>query len=459
MAMDLLTRIARQVLSEKDFLIDFSPNELAELNHLHSDNPKNVRDLRNKDWISIDNDDSLDLDQLTYVEGDTFYVAVADVAHLLHKNSLLDLHAAHNTTSLYTPTQIFPMLPPKLSNDLTSLNPGVDRYAVVTEMEVDKEGVFRLREVYSALVHNQAKLTYNKVTEWLENGSAADQIQLQDEIAQKIKGYRIKQGALQFETIDFVPMMQGKMAVGLINEVQNRAQELIENFMIAANVCMTKYFISKNWPLFKRVVRVPKRWDRLCELALNYGYTLPGEPDGKALQDFLAGQKVSNPEHFPDLSLSVIKLVGRGEYIFVRPGEKSPGHFDLALDEYSHTTAPNRRYPDLIMQRIFKGIPYTDSELSSFAAHCTQKEDDAAKADRRILKSSYAMVLSNQIGQQFGAIVTGVNEHGTWVRIDNPPVEGKLIEGYLGLDVGDRLTAKLVLADVKHGFIDFKRVT
>lgn len=457
--MDLLTRIARQVLTEKDFLIDFTPRELAELDHIHPDNPKNVRDLRDKDWISIDNDDSLDLDQLTYAEGNIFYVAVADVARLVPKDSLIDLHAAHNTTSLYTPTQIFPMLPTKLSNDLTSLNPGVDRYAVVVEMEVNQEGMFHLREVYPALVHNQAKLTYNKVTEWLENGSAADQIQLQDEIAQKIKAYRIREGALQFETIDLVPKMQGNVAVGLVNEVQNRAQELIENFMIGANVCMSNYFISKKWPLFKRVVRTPKRWDRLCALALNYGYTLPEEPDGKALQNFLAGQKRSNPDHFPDLSLAVIKLVGRGEYIFVKPGEKSPGHFDLALDAYAHTTAPNRRYPDLIMQRIFKGIPYTDTELTSFAAHCTQKEEDAAKADRRILKSSYAMVLSNQIGQSFGAMVTGVNEHGTWVRIDNPPVEGKLIEGYLGIDVGDRLTVKLVSTDVKRGFIDFKRVT
>lgn len=443
--MDLLTRIARQALMERDFLIDFTANEMAELSHLHPNPPKEARDMRHLDWVSIDNDDTLDFDQVSYAEGKIVYVAVADVSHLLEKGSLLDLHAAHNTTSLYTPTEVFPMLPLQLSNGLTSLNPGEDRYAIVTEMEVEPDGVFRLRDVYPALVHNQAKCTYNKVTEWLENGSAADQIQLQDRHAQNIKAWRRKQGALEFESIDEPP--------------QNRGEELIEYLMIASNSCMTQYFIKNGWPIFKRIVRTPKRWDRLQALAMEYGFTLSDEPDVKSLQSFLDGQRASNPENFADLSLAVIKLVGRGEYVFVRHGEKSPGHFDLALQEYAHTTAPNRRYPDLIMQRILKGIRYTDDELAAFAAHCTVKEEDAAKAQRRIQKSYYAMELAGQIGKQFDAIVTGVNEHGTWVRIKEVvPAEGKLIDGYMGVDVGDRVKVKLVSTDVKRGFIDFMRV-
>ena len=457
--MDLLSSIAREALLKKGFLIDFQPDELDESQGLEAPVEKDLKDLRDLYWISIDNDDSLDLDQLTYAEGNRVYVAVADVDRLVKKGSLLDLHAAHNTTSIYTPTAVFPMLPILLSNNLTSLNPGEDRVAVVTEMEIDDQGRFHLKDVYRALVNNHEKLAYHQVDEWMKRGEIHYQIDIQDRLAQKIKAYRIRQGALQFKTVELVPIMRGNEAVHLEETEQNRAQELIENLMIGANSCMTHYFAQKKIPIFKRIVRVPKRWDRIQELAFEYGFNLPDSPDVKALQNFLAGQRGANPSHFPDLSLAVIKLVGRGEYVLAKPGSESPGHFDLALQEYAHTTAPNRRYPDLIMQRLLKGVTYTDEELTSLATHCTLKEDDAARAERRVMKSAYAMVLSKQIGQIFSALVTGVNENGIWVRVDNPAVEGKLVEGGKELDVGDRLQVKLLKTDVKKGFIDFKKVS
>lgn len=456
--MDLLGQIARQILQEKGFLVDFSPDELAEAGALKPQY-KEARDLTQLHWISIDNVDSKDLDQITYAEGNRIYVAVADVDAYIQKGGLLDLHAAHNTTSIYTPSQVFPMLPSLYSNNLTSLNPGVDRHALVTEMEVDAEGGFHLREVYPALVHNREKLNYPQVSEWIKKGVKHPQVDLQHQLAQKIKARRLQEGALQFRTIELVPVMRGSYPVELEQEVPTVAHELIEYLMISANSCLTAFFKAQQLPLFKRVVKTPKRWDRIQELALEYGYTLPDKPDVKELQRFLIGQRQSNPKEFPDLSLAVIKLIGRGEYILVQPEEKNaPGHFDLALQEYAHTTAPNRRYPDLIMQRLFKGVAYTRKELSDLVAHCSLKEDEAARAERRVMKSAYAMVLSRHIGESFGALVTGVNENGTWVRLDKPLIEGKLVEGYSGLDVGDRVKVKLLKTDVKKGYIDFKKL-
>lgn len=479
-----LTQVAQNAMLDKGFFIDFPSSVHKEVSVMQStiinQQFSNQKDLRDLKFFSIDNDDSKDLDQLTYAEdlgNGTYkiYIAVADVDCLVKKGSATDNYAGHNTTSVYTPTKVFPMLPPELSTDITSLNENVDRHSIVTEAIVDKDGGFTLSDIYPALVHNYAQLAYNAVAAFLEQDTIlqhpvasqpefAKQIQLQDAIAQKIKEFRERQGALSFSTIELKPIVIDDVVVSLTDTVQNRANLLIENFMIAANVCVTKYLMGKNLPTLKRIVRTPKRWDRIVELAKGLQFVLPEEPNAIALRKFLQQQQKLDPIHFPDLSLAMIKLIGRGEYIVAMPGMPSPGHFDLALQDYAHTTAPNRRFPDLIMQRLLKSSflnipqPYTASELDSIAVQCTTKEDDAGKVDRRVRKSAAAMVLSTQIGSIFKGIITGSGEKGTWVRLIDPPVEGKLARGYQGLDVGDQVTVKLISVDIAQGFIDFMKV-
>lgn len=434
-----------------------------------------MQDKRDLLWVSIDNFDSRDLDQLTYADTlesgkSRIYIAVADVDALVKNNSALDLTARHNTTSVYTPGKIFAMLPPKLSNDLTSLNPDTDRAAIVIEMEVDEKGKFTLHSLYPAIVRNQAKLVYETVADWLESGKRLEniseeihqQLLLQDTIAQRIRSYREAQGALGFETIELQAVLIAKIAVYLEPRKVNRAHRLIENYMIAANVGTTRFLKKSNLPVLQRVVRKPKRWRRIVILAKNLGEKLPSKPDVRALRDFLVRQQQKRPEHFHDLSLSIIKLIGKGEYIVGIPGRKPVGHFDLALHDYAHTTAPNRRYPDLIMQRLLKShlfnepLPYKRRDLAKLALHCTEKEDDAAKVERRMIKCAAAMVMKNQIGQRFRAIVTGSGPKGIWVRLYDPPIEGKVIEGCGKLDVGDKIEVELLRVDIRKGFIDFR---
>lgn len=439
-----------------------------------------VRDMRDRFFVSIDNDDSLDLDQLTFAEKpvngkNKIYIAIADVDGLVKINSAIDHQAAHNTTSVYTPAKIFPMLPPKLSTDLTSLNENSDRSAIVVEVDVDQTGTYNPVDIYPAWVKNKAKLAYNGVAARLEQNTPLpekyekqaaliEQLTLQDEIAQRIKKYRFIQGALTFETIELQPIIVNGVPVKLEEKKANRADELIENFMIVANVAVTRYLSGKGMPTIRRIVKTPKRWDRIVELAAELGEKLPDEPDGKALQEFLIKQKKDAPEKFADLSLAIIKLVGRGEYVVGIPGKKTEGHFDLAIRNYSHTTAPNRRFPDLIMQRLLKCCflnqkpPYSEIELNAIASHCTEKEDDATKVERRMIKSAAAMLLIDQIGRAFPAIVTGAGEKGTWVRLMTPPIEGKVTENFLGLDVGQRVMVKLTYVDIIKGFIDFERI-
>jgi len=483
--MEILKNIAHRVMLERGLEPDFSAAALAELGQLEvstvpNNNPAGIRDLRNLLWASIDNDDSLDLDQLTVGEdlpGDQerILVAIADVDSLVKENSAIDQHASHNTTSVYTAAEIFPMLPEKLSTDLTSLNFNEDRLAFVVEMIFALDGSLVSSDVYQALVRNHAKLVYNSVAAWLEGtGSAPDaltavkgldtNIRLQDRIAQQIKNYRQTRGALSLETIESKPVFDGDQIQALIIEEPNRAKEIIENFMIAANGVTARFLSAHNFPSIRRVVRTPKRWDRIVVIAADHGTKLPADPDSKALEEFLIKQKAADPLRFPDLSLTIIKLLGAGEYIAEAPDGNLEGHFGLAVKDYSHSTAPNRRFPDLLTQRLLKAalqtkpVPYTEEELNTLAVHCTEAEDAANKVERQVGKSAAALLLESHIGQQFDSIVTGAADKGTWVRLLTFPVEGRLERGFQGVDVGDRVRVRLDSVDVQQGFIDFSKV-
>jgi VacB/RNase II family 3'-5' exoribonuclease len=468
---------------ERGLLPDFPLQALAELDRI--DGPatraeKSTRDLRNRIWCSLDNDSSRDLDQLTVAEAmpegaAKVLVAIADVDALVKKQSALDDHARHNTTSVYTAAEIFPMLPEKLSTDLTSLNQESDRLAIVVEMVIAGDGTLQGSDLYGATVRNHAKLAYNNVASWLEgNGPMPpgigtvegldENLRLQDRVAQKLKAFRHVHGALNLETIEARPVFDGDELKDFEAERRNQAKEIIEDFMIAANGVTARYLASKRFPSLRRVVRTPKRWDRIIALASERGFKLPEAPDSKALEQFLTVAKAADPLRFPDLSLSVIKLMGSGEYVVELPGENATGHFGLAVRDYTHSTAPNRRYPDLITQRLLKAamvggpLPYEDDELEALAKHCTEGEDAAKKVERQVGKSAAAMVLESRIGERFDAIVTGASDKGTWVRLLHPPIEGRLESGFEGMDVGHRLRVQLIRTDVERGYIDFKRV-
>jgi len=478
-------RIAHRVMLQRGLLPDFSAAALAELDRLASsaktdDGPQGVRDLRSLLWASIDNDDSRDLDQLSVAEampGNKIkvLVAIADVDSSITKGMALDEHARHNTTSIYTAAEIFPMLPEKVSTDITSLNLNEDRLSIVVEMLIDPDGTVEASSLYRTWVHNQAKLAYNSVAAWLEKTGPipeailavkglAENLQLQDQAAQRLKNFRHVHGALSLETIEARPVFDGDQISALEIDEKNRAKEIIEDFMIAANGVTARYLSANKFPSIRRVVRVPKRWDRIVAIAADHKFSLPVEPDSKALEQFLVAQKAADPLRFPDLSLAVIKLLGSGEYVAEPPDGNVPGHFGLAVKDYAHSTAPNRRYPDLLTQRLLKAAlagqpaPYAIQDLNLLAAHCTQAEDSANKVERQVGKSAAALLLEHRIGEQFDAFVTGASDKGTWVRLLSLPVEGKLVVGFAGVDVGDRLCVQLIGTNVEAGFIDFKRV-
>ena len=480
---DDLEQIARRAMQKYGFLTDFSADALKELETVQqvdreAESPK--IDLRHLLWASIDNDDSLDLDQLTVAEvlTDTqvkVLVAVADVAALVKKNSAIDAHARQNTTSVYTAGRIFPMLPEKLSTDLTSLNYHEDRPAMIIEMVIGDGGVIQSSNIYRARVCNQAKLAYNSVAAWLDEKGPmpeavaavpglADNLRLQDQVAQQLKTLRHEHGALDLQTLEARPVFVGDKIKDLQVDERNRAKEIIEDFMIAANGVTARFLHGKKVASLRRMVRSPKRWKRIVEIAAQHNFKLSARPDSKSLEGFLAAQKTAAPLRFPDLSLAVIKLLGPGEYIVEAPGEASPGHFGLAAKDYTHSTAPNRRFPDLITQRILKAalegspLSYSLDELTELARHCTQKENDANKVERLVTKSAAALLLSSRIGDRFDAICTGAADKGTWVRIFQPPIEGRLLYGVEGVDVGDRLKVQLIRTDVEKGYIDFKKV-
>jgi len=470
-------------MMERGFFPDFSSQAISELDGIGgpaTQTEESTRDLRNLLWCSIDNDDSRDLDQLTVAEampngGAKILVAIADVDAVVKKQSVLDDHARQNTTSVYTVAETFPMLPEKLSTDITSLNFESDRLAIIIEMVLAGDGSLQSSDIYGAIVRNRAKLAYNSVAAWLGGNGPMPQgidtikgldenLRLQDRVAQKLKALRHLRGALDIETIEARPVFDGDEIKDLEAEKKNRAKEIIEDFMIAANGVTARYLASKKFTSLRRIVRIPKRWDRIIELAAERGSTLPREPDSKALEHFLVSAKAADPLRFPDLSLSVIKLLGPGEYVVEFPDEAAPGHFGLAVKDYTHSTAPNRRFPDMITQRILKAalsgspMPYSQDELVELAKHCTQKGDDANKVERLVAKSAAAMLLSSRIGERFDAIVTGASAKGTWVRLLHPPIEGKLESGFEGMDVGRGIRVQLVRTNVELGYIDFKRV-
>ena len=479
----ILQKIAHRVMIQRGLVPDFPGPALAELEAIRgpaTQNGRPARDLRALAWCSIDNDSSRDLDQLTVAESlpggaVKIMVAVADVDAVVKRESALDGHARQNTTSVYTAAIIFPMLPEKLSTDLTSLNFQADRLAVVIEMVLAVDGSLQSSDTYIAAVRNKAKLAYNSVAAWLDGKGPMpkaigavpgleENLRLQDRVAQKLKTRRHEHGALELETIQARTVFVGDEIKDLEVDQQNRAKDLIADFMIAANGVTARFLASKMSPSLRRVVRTPKRWNRIVELAAERGTALPEQPDSKALATFLETARTSDPVRFPDLSLSVIKLLGPGEYVVQLPGNITSGHFGLAVRDYTHSTAPNRRYPDIITQRLLKAalfgtpLPYGDDELEGLARHCTEQEDAAKKVERQVAKSAAAMLLESRIGEQFDGFVTGASEKGTWVRILQPPIEGRLDSGFEGVDVGDKIRVQLIRTDVEHGFIDFNRV-
>lgn len=467
---------------ENGFEPDFPPQAEQQLLQLAAHPPKvapdgTVRDLRNLLWSSIDNDTSRDLDQLEVAErlpsGEVkVFVAIADVDTFVPKSSAIDQYAAKETTTVYTGVRNFSMLPEQLSTDTTSLLEGADKLSLVVEFVVGKAGGVNSSEVYRAVVRNKAQLTYDAVGAWLEGKGAApdklansadlqSQLRIQDEIAQALRNERYRHGALNIETTEVRPVILNKQVVGVVKQEKNRATELIEDFMIAANEVVARMLLQVS--SIRRVVRTPERWNRIVELATQQGEQLPSQPDSKALNEFLMKRKAADPDHFADLSLAVIKLMGPGEYVLERPGDPEPGHFGLAVQDYTHSTAPNRRFADLVTQRLIKAVlakqpaPYSDDDLAAIAANCTSKEDAARKVERKMSKRIAAVAMSSRIGELFDAIVTGVTPKGTFVRVLQPHVEGLLTRGQQGVDVGDKLRVKLVSSDVQRGYIDFER--
>ena len=477
-----LQAAAKDIMRQYGFEPDFPPAVQQQLAELRANPPAltvsgDVRDLRKLLWSSIDNDTSRDLDQIEVAErltnGDVkVLVGIADVDAFVPKQSPIDQQAAKETTTVYAGVRNFPMLPEELSTGKTSLLENQDRLSVVIEFVADGEGHVKSSDVYRALVRNQAQLQYNSVGGWLEGtapapakvGASADlqaQLHLQDEVAQRLRKQRHENGALNLQTDELQPLVLNEQVVDVVNQQKNHATELIEDFMIAANGVVAR--MLEKVSSLRRVVRQPERWDRIVQLAATYGEKLPAIPDSKALNDFLIKRKAADPDHFADLSIAVIKLIGPGEYVLERPGDAAPGHFGLAVQDYTHSTAPNRRFPDVVTQRLLKAVlakrpsPYSDAELSAIAANCTDKENAAKKVEREMSKRLAAAAMERRIGALFDAVVTGVTSHGTFVRILQPHVEGLLAQGQQGVDVGDKLRVKLVRTDVQHGYIDFAR--
>ena len=475
-----LARIAAIVMEEHGLEPDFSKEVREQLSLIHSsgqDRDPHIQDLTDLLWCSLDNDDSLDLDQLTACKAmsdgrHTIFIAISDVDVLIQKDSPIDQHARLNTASVYTSARIFPMLPEKLSTNLTSLKLNEPRLALVSEIIVGPQGEIYGSAVYRALVCNKAKLAYDAVSAWIETKESMPpaiasvpgmdrQIEMQDVVAQQLRTKRYLAGSLHLEIFQPKAVFAGDRIVGIAEQVQNRGRQLIEEFMITINESTAHFLLKKGIPSLRRVVRSPERWLRIVELAKRYGEILPNEADSKALSLFLAKQHRLDPLRFPDLSLVVVKLMGPGEYVLEQPGATPIGHFGLAVQDYMHSTAPNRRYPDLITLRMMKSAinhlpsPYTNQELYSLAIHCTAQEDAIRKVERRVRKSEAALFLEPYIGKSFDGVVTGITPNYGWVRIFNPPAEGMLLKTPRDCAIGNKLHVKLVSTDVEVGHINF----
>jgi len=474
--------IAHQAMIDAGFDPDPDPAVEAELKNLgkHPDAGAQLRDMRDLLWSSIDNDDTRDLDQIEIAEersgGDSrLMIAIADVDSEVPKGSAIDAHAAAQTTTVYSGAVVFPMIPTELSTGATSLFEGADRKSIVIDMVIGSDGTVRSADVYRALVKNKAQLAYPSVGTWLDSGAPIPdavskvsgleaQLRLQAQIAAALRKTRLDNGALEIETVEARAVSTDGQVTAIEKSPKNSATDLIEDFMIAANGSVARFLEGHKVSSIRRIVRSPERWARIVDLAKEFGNTLPAEADAVALHDFMVERRAADPIRFPDLSLAVVKLLGPGEYILDQPGVVEPGHFGLAVQDYTHSTAPNRRYADLVTQRIVKAVlagappPYTDDELTVIARNCTLKEDAARKVERNVRKIAAAILFSHRIGEQFRAIVTGNNSSGTFVRVMDPPVEGMLVRGAAGVDVGDEIDVKLLSTNPKRGFIDFGRM-
>jgi VacB/RNase II family 3'-5' exoribonuclease len=473
-----LAAAARQEMIERGFDPDFPPEAKRQLASLTPGVGAAARDLTGLLWSSIDNDESRDLDQIEWAEstadGILVRVGIADVDCMVQQDTPIDIHAEHETTTVYAGVRVFPMLPERLSTDLTSLAEGQDRAAVVIEMVVAADGSIASSEIYRAVVRNRAQLTYSGVGPWLEGKAEAPakvaasaeleaQLKLQDEAADRLREARYRLGALRFERLEAQPVIADGQVKDMTLRAANRASRLIEDFMIGANEVMARTLREAGVSSIRRVVKEPERWPRIVELAAQHGQKLPPQPDAPALNAFLRYAKESDPVHYPDVSLAVLKLMGPGEYMLMRPGDPGEGHFGLAAHDYTHATAPNRRFADLVTERLLKAhlggaqSPYSDDRLDAIARNCTLKEDAARKVQRDMTKRMAAVALAHRIGETFPAVVTGVVPKGTFVRIFDPPVEGRLVHDEPGLDVGDRLHVRLLATDPRRGFLDFGR--
>jgi exoribonuclease-2 len=477
-----LKAAARQEMIDEGFDPDFSNDARAQVLALKTaaagpPSATSARDLRELLWSSIDNDTSRDLDQIEVAEqlpggGTRILIGIADVDAAVPKGSPVDLHAESEGTTVYTGIETFPMLPEELSTDMTSLLADKDRLSVVIEIVVDKDAEIQSSEAYPALVRNQAQLTYSRIGPWLEGSSPAppsvagskplqDQLKLQDDVAQRLRKARYRVGALNIDSIETAPILSDGLVTGISVVRKNRASELIEDFMIAANEVVARMLSEARMSSIRRVVKTPERWGRIVQLAVSLGEHLPAEPDSRALNAFLLKRKAVDPVHSVDLSLAVIKLMGPGEYVLERPGDPEQGHFGLAVRDYTHSTAPNRRYADLVTQRLIKAMTskqpsaYADTELESIARTCTLREDAARKVERAMRKRVAAVALGGRVGESFSAVVTGVTPRGTFVRTLDPPADGLVVRGARGLDVGEQVNVRLVGTDPDRGFIDF----
>ena len=474
-----LAAIADQAMLDEGFLPQFPKAVEEELQSISHNEPSG-RDLRHLLWSSIDDGKTRDLDQVEYAESARndelrVLIGIADVDAFVRQQSATDVHAFANCTSVYAGVKTFPMLPEKLSTDLTSLVANQDRFVMVTELLVAADGSLKSFKFYRATIRNRAKLSYDKVGAWLDGKSGPpdsvtavagleEQVRLQAKAAERLAEFRKKSGAIELGTIQAVPVVDddGKMLKLKVIE-PNAARELIANFMIAANIAMAKFLEDQGGPSLRRVVRLPEHWDRIVEIAADFGEQLPSSPDALSLALFLERRKKAEPIHFPDLSLAVVKALGPGEYTMQGAGEQGEGHFGLAAEDYAHSTAPNRRYSDLITQRLVKAAlekdpaPYSEDELHLIAERCTERESASRKVERKMRKVAAAVLLHDNVGETFDAIVTGVTEKGTFARTIKPPVDGRVVKGERGLRVGDKTRVRLLSTDPERGFIDFAR--
>lgn len=474
-----LHQLAVEAMRSRGLLPVFSPQALHEAATAVPEQRGDVRDLRHLAWFSIDNDDTLDLDQLSVAEPQPggavrLLVAVADVDAMVPPGGAVDAHAGANTTSVYTAAGVFAMLPDVLSTDRTSLHEGRERLVVVVDLLVQSDGSVDTAQLYRATVLNRAKLTYDKVSRWLDGDAGAlpqlaavpgleEQLRVHDALAALLRQWRQRRGALNVVTVSPRPVFDGDRLVDIRPDEKNRAKDLIADLMIAANGATARYLAQQGFPSLRRFLQSPRRWDRIEALAAGHGTTLPAQPDPVALDRFLTARRLADPAGFPDLSLRIVKMLGPGSYVAAAPRSTPLGHFGLAVSDYAHSTAPNRRFPDLVTQRLVKAalageqLPYDHAVLTDIARHCTLQEDNASKVERQVLKAAAAWLLQERIGETFEAIVTGASGKGTYVRVTQPMVEGRLVRGAEGADVGDALRVRLVAVDGTQGFIDFER--